>query len=114
MLLRTFSTHLKVVARDAKEMRNTQDTRPGCVSCKSWRFYLFFVKKMIRFSTDYNIFLVTFVRSMRMLLFLPHDRSDRTFYSQTGQFSKHQKLLLQDVRFGAWVLKNPLIGKDHQ
>ena len=49
---------------------------------------------------------------MRMLLFLPHDQSDRTFYSQTGQVSKHQKLLLQDVRFGAWVLKNPLIGKD--
>ena len=28
---------------------------------------------------------------------LPHDLSERTFYSQTGQFSKHQKLLLQDV-----------------
>ena len=65
MLLRTFSTHLKVVARDAKEMCNTQDTRPGCVSCKSWRFYLFLVKKMIRFSTDYNIFLVTFVRLLK-------------------------------------------------
>ena len=25
---------------------------------------------------------------------------------------KHQKLLLQDVTLGAWVLKNPLIGKD--
>ena len=27
---------------------------------------------------------------------------------------KHQKLLLQDVKLGAWVLKNPLIGKDQQ
>ena len=26
------------VARDAKEMRNTQDTRTGFVSCKSGRF----------------------------------------------------------------------------
>ena len=25
---------------------------------------------------------------------------------------KHQKLLLLDVALGAWVLKNPLIGKD--
>ena len=25
---------------------------------------------------------------------------------------KHQKLLLQDVTLGAWVLKNLLIGKD--
>ena len=25
---------------------------------------------------------------------------------------KHQKLLLRDVTLGAWVLKNPLIGKD--
>ena len=24
---------------------------------------------------------------------------------------KHQKLLLQDVTLGAWVVKNPLIGK---
>ena len=29
LLLRTFSAHAKVVARDAKEMRNTQDTRSG-------------------------------------------------------------------------------------
>ena len=43
---------------------------------------------------------------MRMLPFLPYDRSDRTLYSL-----KHQKLLLQDVTHGAWVLKNPLIGK---
>ena len=25
---------------------------------------------------------------------------------------KHQKLVLQDVTLGAWVLKNPLIGKE--
>ena len=27
---------------------------------------------------------------------------------------KHQKLLLQDVTLGAWVLKNSLIGKDKE
>ena len=62
MLLRTFSVHAKVVARDAKEMLNMQDTRTGFVSCKS--------------------------------------------------ILKHQKLLLQDVTLGAWVLKYLLIGKD--
>ena len=49
---------------------------------------------------------------MRMLLFLPYDRSDRTFYGQTKVNSKTQKFLLQDVTFRAWVLKNPVIGKD--
>ena len=52
LLLRTFSAHAKVVARDAKEMRNTQDTRSGFVSCKSGRFYLYLAEKMRRFSTD--------------------------------------------------------------
>ena len=38
LLLRAFSAHAKVVARDAKEMRNTQDTRTDFVSSKSGRF----------------------------------------------------------------------------
>jgi len=59
LLLRTFSAHAKVVARDAKEMRNTQDTRAGFVSAKSERFQLFFVEKMRRFSTDEKQFLFT-------------------------------------------------------
>ena len=39
---------------------------------------------------------------------------DRTTHFIVKQKSilKHQKLLLQDVTLGAWVLKNPLIGKD--
>ena len=43
------SAHAKVVARDAKEMPNTQDTRSGFVSSNSGRFYLFLVEKMRRF-----------------------------------------------------------------
>ena len=50
--MRTFSAHAKVVVRDAKEMRNTQDTRTGFVSCKSGRFLLFLVEKMRGFATD--------------------------------------------------------------
>ena len=46
------SAHAKVVARDTKEMRNTQDTGTCFVSCKFGRFYLFLVEKMRRFSTD--------------------------------------------------------------
>ena len=47
-----------------------------------------------------------------MLLFLPYDRSDRTFYSQTKVNSNTSKVLLQDVTLGAWIVTNPLIGKD--
>ena len=50
---------------------------------------------------------------MRILLFLRMiELTKRHFYSQTKVNLKHQKLLLQDVTFRAWVLKNPLIGKD--
>ena len=59
MLLRTFSANAKVVARDAKEMRNTQDRRTGFVSCKFGRFKLFFVEEMRRYSTDEKQFLFT-------------------------------------------------------
>ena len=46
---------------------------------------------------------------MRMLLFLLYDQSDRTFHIvKQKSILKHQKLWLQDVTFGAWVL----IGKD--
>ena len=34
------------------------------------------------------------------------------FIVKQNSVLKHQKLLLQDVTHGAWVLKNPLIGKD--
>ena len=44
--------HAKVVARDVKEMRNTQHTRTDFVSCKSGRFELFLEEKMRRFSRD--------------------------------------------------------------
>ena len=60
---------------------------------------------------------------MRMLLFLPRDNDhsllflrmiDLTehFIVKQKSILKHQKLLLRDVTLGAWVLKNPLIGKD--
>ena len=51
-------------------------------------------------------------RSMRMLLFLPYDRSERTFIVKQNSIQKYLKLLLRDVTLGAWVLKNTLIGKD--
>ena len=50
----TAHMHAKVVARDAKEMRNTQDTRPRFVSCKSGRFWLFLVENVRRFSTEWK------------------------------------------------------------
>ena len=50
--LHTFSAHANVVAHDTKEMRNTQDTRTGFVSCKSGRLELFLVEKLRRLSTD--------------------------------------------------------------
>ena len=120
LLLRSFSAHAKVVARDAKEMGNMQDTRTGFVSCKSGRFFLFLVEKMRRFSTDEKLFLFIFylVSSLkteeacvccyfcRMIDLTEH------FIVKQKSILKHQKLLLQDVTLGAWVLKNPLTGKD--
>ena len=46
-------------------------------------------------------------RSMRILLFLRMIDLTEHFYSQTKSILKHQKSLLQDVTFRAWVLKNP-------
>ena len=46
-------------------------------------------------------------RSMPMLIDLTEH-----FIVKQDSILKHQKLLLLDVALGAWVLKNPLIGKD--
>ena len=51
-------------------------------------------------------------RSMRMLLFLRMIDLTEHFIVKQKSILKHQKLLLQDVTLRAWVLKNPLIGKD--
>ena len=51
-------------------------------------------------------------RSMRMLLFLRMIDLTEHFIVKQKSILKHQKLLLQDVTLGAWVLKNLLIGKD--
>ena len=52
--------------------------------------------------------------SIRMLLFLLMINLTEHFIVQQKLKSilKHQKLLLQDVTLGAWVLKNPIIDKD--
>ena len=51
-------------------------------------------------------------RSMRMLLFLRMIDLTEHFIVKQKSILKHQKLLRQDVTLRAWVLKNPLIGKD--
>ena len=51
-------------------------------------------------------------RSMRMLLFLRVIDLTEHFIVKQKSILKHQKLLLQDVTLGSWVLKDPLIGKD--
>ena len=62
---------------------------------------------MRRFSTDENNFYLPSQffenrRSMLMLLFLPYDRSDRTFYSETKVNSKTSKVIAS--RCYAWSL----------
>jgi len=51
-------------------------------------------------------------RSMRILLFLRMIDLTEHFIVKQKSILKHQKLLLQGVTPRAWVLKNPLIGKD--
>ena len=50
---------------------------------------------------------------MHMLLFLLFDLTEHFIIKQKS-IQKYQKLLLPDVTLGAWVLKNPLTGKDQQ
>ena len=49
---------------------------------------------------------------MRMLLFLCMIGLTEHFIGKQKSILKHQKLLLQGVMLRAWVLKNPLIGKN--
>ena len=117
MLLRTFSAHVKVVARDAKEMGNTQDTWTGFVSCSLGGSSYFLWNRCVVFQQMKNNFYLPCQffenrRSMRMLLFLRMIDLTEHFIVKQKSILKHQKLLLQDVTLRAWVLKNPLIGKD--
>ena len=47
-----------------------------------------------------------------MLLFLRVIDLTENFIVKQKSILKHEKLLLQDVMLGSWVLKDPLIGKD--
>ena len=49
---------------------------------------------------------------MCMLLFLRVIDLAERFIVKQKSILKHQKLLLQDVTVGPWVLKDPLIDKD--
>ena len=107
MLLRTFSAHVKVVARDAKEMGNTQDTWTGFVSCSLGGSSYFLWNRCVVFQQMKNNFYLPCQffenrRSIRMLLFLPYDRSDRTFYSRKKVNSKISKVIAS--RCYAWSL----------
>ena len=98
-------------------MRNTQDTRTGLSPVSLGGSSYFLWKKCVIFQQMKNIFYLHCQffenrRSMHILLFLRMIDLTEHFYSQTKSILKHQKLLLQDVTLRAWVLKNPLIGKD--
>ena len=117
MLLRTFSAHAKEIARDAKEMRNTQ-TRGLVLSPVSlggssyflWKRCVVFQQMKSNFYLPCQFFENR--RRMRMLLFLRMIDLTEHFIVKQKSILKHQKLLLQDNALRTWVLKNPLIGKD--
>ena len=90
LLLCTFSAHAKVVAHDAKEMVLFPVSLGGST--------YFLRKKCVDFQQTKNNFHLSCQffenrRSMRMLLFLLYDRSDRTFYSQTKVNSTTSKVI---------------------
>ena len=113
MLLRTFSAHAKVVARDAKEMRNTR-TRGLVLSPVSLGGSSYFLwKRCVVFQQMKNNFYLPCQffenrRSIRMLLFLRMIDLTEHFIVKQKSILKHQKLLLQDVTLRAWVLKKSL------
>ena len=103
MLLRTFSAHAKVVARNAKEMRNTQDTGTdlGGSSYFLWKRRVVFQQMKNNFYLPCQFFENR--RSMRMLLFLRMIDLTEHFIVKQKSILKHQKLLLQDGTLRAWV-----------
>ena len=114
LLLRTFSAHAKVVSRDEKEMRNTQDMRTGFVSFKSGRFYLFFCGKNASFFNRWKLIFLYLVSSLKTeevcacCYFCRMIDVSEHFIVKQKSILKHQKLLLQDVTLGAWVVKKSL------
>ena len=120
MLLRTFSAHAMVVARDAKEMCNTQDTRPGLSPLSLGGSTYFLWKRCVVFQKMKNNFYLPCQffengRSMRMFLFLPYYMVDLTkhFIVKHKSVLKHQKVIVS--RCYTWSLGNinsPLIDKD--
>ena len=66
MLLRTLSADGKVVVRDAKEMRNTQDTRTGFVSSfKVWEVLVISCEKEASFLNRRKIISIYLVTSLK-------------------------------------------------
>ena len=107
MLLRSFSVHAKVVARDAKEMCNAQNTRTGFLSPVNlggssyflWKRCVVFQQMKTNFYLPCQFFENR--RSMRMLLFLRMIDLTEHFIVKQKSILKHQKLLLQDAALGA-------------
>ena len=66
LLLRTLSADGKVVARDAKEMPNTQDTRTGFVSSfKVWEVLVISCEKEASFLNRWKIISIYLVTSLK-------------------------------------------------
>ena len=100
LLLRTFSAHAKVVARDAKEMRNTQDARTGFVPCKSGAPGEVRVISCGKDASFFNrwkiisIYLVSSLKTEEVCACCYSCRMiDWTFYSQTKVNSKTSKVI---------------------
>ena len=94
LLLRTFSAHSKKEIKCAT--RRTHGLVLSPVSLGGSSYFLW--KRCVVFQQMKNNFYLPCQffenrRSMRMLLFLPYDRSDRTFYSQTKVNSKTSKVI---------------------
>ena len=82
----------------------------GCSSYFLWKRCVVFQQMKNNFYLPCQFFENR--RSMRVLLFLRMIDLTEHFIVKQKSILKHQKLLLQDVTLRAWVLKNPLIGKD--
>ena len=102
--LRTVSTivtaHIFCACQDSRARRERNAQHTGHAEWFCGKDASFFNRRKI-----ISIYLVNSLKnriSMRMLLFLPYDRSDRTFYNQTKANSKTAKVIAS--RCYAWSL----------
>ena len=105
-------------SRATRKKCATRRTRGLVCLLKVWEVLVISCGKNASFFNRWKIFSIYIVSSLKteevctFCYFHVWSIWPNIFIVKQKSILKHQKLLLQDVTLRAWVLKNPLIGKD--